>query len=74
MKKKTPRKALLKDDDGRFILPGDRVWFSLGIPPERVEGPVVTIEGELWILTPRHKPRRCRMSMLREYVGAFFKV
>ena len=62
------------DSDGHFVLPGDRIRFSFGIPPQVVEGPVVTIHDELWVLTPKFTPSRCKLKDLREYVGEFWKV
>jgi len=60
------------DDDGNFILPGSSVSFSYGIPPVHVIAPVVTIDGELWVLTPGHNPTRCKLSELRECVGGYY--
>jgi len=61
------------DDDGEIITDGDSVCFSFGIPPIRVVAPVVTIHGELWILTPVYNPTRCKLKELRECVGGFYK-
>jgi hypothetical protein len=61
------------DDNGEIIADGDDIEFSYGIPPIRVVAPVVTIHGELWILTPGHNPSRCKLVELREYVGGFYK-
>ncbi len=64
----------LLDDDGVAVKEGDRVSFSYGIPPMRVEGPVIELDGILWVKTPEHQPTSCRLDQLREFVGGFFKV
>lgn len=60
------------DDDGKFILPGCKISFSYGIPPVLVIAQVVTIDGDLWALTPGHNPTRCKLSELRESVGGYY--
>lgn len=61
------------DDEGNLVLPGDHVSFTYGIPPVHVIAKVATIRGESWVLTPGHKPNRCRLRDLREFVGGYFK-
>jgi len=64
----------LRDDDGKFVFGGDWVHFSFGIPAIPVKALVVTIEEELWILTPRHNPPRLRLKELRECVGSYYRL
>jgi len=66
------KKYILDDDDQR-VSDGDEIHFSYGIPPVRVDGIVVTIKRELWVLTPGHNPNRCKMEDLRDFVGNFYK-
>lgn len=61
------------DDDGETVMVGDRISFSYGIPPVKVVGEVAFLGGELHVMTPGHKPDRCKMEDLREYVGCFYK-
>lgn len=61
------------DCQGEEIKEGDHVSFSYGIPPVGVRAKVVSVNGELWILTPGHKPGKSRLSGLEENVGDFFK-
>ena len=64
---------MTKDSDGNKIYAGDRIRFSYGIPPVRVVASIVDKGGELIALTPDHKPTECRLSLLRQYVGCFYK-
>lgn len=62
-----------RDDDGEFVYAGDTVSFSYGIPPVGVRGKVFERDGDLWVSTPGHKPKECRLRSLRRYVGAWWK-
>ncbi|NTG00046.1 hypothetical protein G6L30_07920 [Agrobacterium rhizogenes] len=67
-------KALeIRDDESKLIKAGDRINFSYGIPGNRVDADIIDLNGELWALTPGHKPDRCKLSVLRRYVGHFWK-
>lgn len=64
----------MKDDWAQAVAAGDTVTFSYGIPPVRVEAMLVEIDGELWAMTPGHRPDRCRLRDLRGHVGSFYKL
>ncbi len=62
-----------KDDDGCATRAGDEVFFSYGIPPVGVIADVIERDGELWVLTPGHTPKECRLRNLRQFVGGWFR-
>ena len=62
-----------KDDDGAATRAGDVVFFTYGIPPVRVLAEVVERDGVLWVLTPEHNPKECKLKKLRGYVGAWYR-
>ena len=59
------------DDYGDEVKVGDHVNFSYGIPPVGVHAPVVFEGGDFWVLTPRHNPKKEKLSNLAEHVGSF---
>lgn len=63
-----------KDMDGNQVAAGDTIVFSYGIPPVRVEARLAEIDGEIWAMTPGHKPDRCKLKNLRKHVGDYFKL
>jgi len=63
-----------KDSDGNVVRAGDRVSFTYGIPPVRVEGVLQILDGKLYLPTPGHKPGGGTLTMIRHYVGDFYKV
>lgn len=67
------RRIVMLDDDGEQVGDGDEITFSYGIPPVRVLASIEVIEGELWAMTPGHKPSRCKLSELRDHVEIFYK-
>jgi hypothetical protein len=69
-------KALIdmKDSDGKRVKAGDTIYFSYGIPPIRVNAPVVKKKGRLVALTKGHNPEECTLIDLKKYVGDFWKV
>ena len=64
----------MKDDDGKTVKAGDTIYFSYGIPPIRVDAPVVKEGGKLVAITKGHNPEKCSLKELKEYVGQFWKV
>lgn len=60
------------DDDGVEVVAGSTIVFSFGIPGRRVVAPVIDRDGELIVLTPDHKPKECKLRLLRKYVGEFW--
>lgn len=64
----------MKDNDGFDVGPGDKISFSYGIPPVRVNGKIVERDGKLIVLTPGHNPAEANLRTLRQHVGAFYKV
>lgn len=67
-------RAIYKDANGRSVGVGDTVYFSYGTPPVSVYAPIVNQGGMLWVLTPDHRPERCKLSELKKFVGEFWKV
>jgi len=63
----------IKDSDGTVIKAGDKVYFSFGTPSVLVCGEVIKESGHLVVLTPGHKPSRCKLFLLKKYVGDFYK-
>jgi len=63
----------IKDSDGTVIKAGDKVCFSFGTPSVSVCGEVIKENGHLVVLTPGHTPSRCKLLLLKEYVGDFYK-
>ena len=63
-----------KDSDGNVVRAGDRVSFTYGIPPARVEGTLQILDGRLYLPTPGHKPGGGTLTMIRHCVGDFYKV
>ena len=64
----------LKDDDGTWVVSGDQVEFSYGIPPRQVVADVEEFRGNLTIITPKgHTPRLCLLRSLRHHVGSWYK-
>lgn len=61
------------DDDGVRVVAGDHITFSYGIPPVHVVARIESINRVLYAMTPEHNPKRCRLSELRECVGAWWK-
>ena len=64
----------MKDDEGNWVGAGDTIVFSFGIPPLRVEAPVVERDGSLVALTPGCRPKDCKLRALRRHVGYFRKL
>ena len=64
----------MKDSDGNIVKAGDTIYFSYGIPPIRVNAPVIKEKGKLVALTPKHNPEKCTLIELKECVGQFWKV
>ena len=62
------------DDFGDEVKVGDYVSFSYGIPPTGVRALVVFEDGEFWVLTPRHNPKRGKLETLEDNVGCFYIV
>lgn len=63
-----------KDMDGKPVAAGDTIVFSYGIPPVRVEARLAESGGEVWALTPGHKPDRCKLKDLPKHVGEYYKL
>jgi hypothetical protein len=61
------------DDDGEVVRAGDHITFAYGIPPVHVVARIESINRVLYAMTPEHNPKRCRLSKLRECVGAWWK-
>lgn len=64
----------MKDVDGVTIKAGDTIVFSYGIPPLRVEAPVVIENGKLVAITTGHNPPKCELRHLKKHVGSFYKL
>ena len=62
------------DDDGEPVRAEDSIFFICGLPPAPVTGLVVYEKGDLWVLTPGHNPDRCKLSEIRQHIGAYYKV
>jgi hypothetical protein len=62
------------DADGFEVRAGDKVSFSFGIPPRRVEGVLFERGGKLIMPTPDVLPREATLNQLRFHVGGFYKV
>jgi hypothetical protein len=62
------------DLDGNPVTAGDTIVFCYGIPPVRVEAKIAEADGEIWAMTPGHKPDRCKLKELRKHVGEFHKL
>lgn len=60
------------DADGVEVCIGDSVSFCYGIPPIGVTAPVIMQDDDVWVATPEHLPKRCRLTKLKEYVGDFY--
>lgn len=65
---------IFKDEDGKTVKAGDVIMFAYGTPGVRVEAPIVDIRGELFAMTPGHKPDKCKLRDLRKYVGEFWRI
>lgn len=63
----------MKDIDGNKIKAGDTIVFSYGIPPVRVEAPVVLKNKKLVAITSGHTPSECELKKLKYHVGSFYK-
>ncbi len=64
---------MYKDSDGAKLKAGDTVIFSYGIPPLRVEAPLVEKNGKLVAITTGHTPNECEVKELIGYVGNIYK-
>lgn len=64
---------MYKDSDGAKLKAGDTVIFSYGIPPLRVEAPLVEKNGKLVAITKGHTPSECEVKELIGYVGNIYK-
>ena len=62
----------IKDDWGNAISAGDTISFSYGIPPVGVKAKVEDRNGILWVLTPEHNPKECRLSYIKKWFN-FYK-
>lgn len=67
-------KRIEKDGDGVEVKAGDRVYFSYGIPPVRVEGALIERDGKLIMPTPGHTPAEATLATIRRHTGGFWKV
>jgi hypothetical protein len=63
----------MRDDDGKLVAAGDRIFFTYGIPPVGVTARVVQRGKSLIALTPGHNPTECNLRSLRRYVGNWNK-
>lgn len=63
----------VRDDNGHMVRLGDHVCFSYGIPPVYVIARIARRNNKLVAMTPGHKPRQCRLSVLAGLVGGFQK-
>jgi len=63
----------LRDDDGEWVMAGDAVHFSYGIPPVGVDAPIVERDGKLVGLCPGHNPPQFNLRSLRRHVGNWYK-
>ena len=60
------------DSDGVLVKEGDCVEFCLGLNTT-IQAPVFESAGVLWISTPNHTPKSCRLDELTGFVGNFFE-
>lgn len=67
-------KRIEKDGDGEEVKAGDRISFSYGIPPVRVEGVLFERDGKLIMPTSGHNPAEATLAMIRRHTGGFWKV
>ena len=66
--------AKIKDADGKWVRNGCTILFSYGIPPVRVEAPVIRRGSKLIVVTKGHNPAECPLSELRDHVGEFWVI
>ena len=62
---------LILDEDGNHVEAGDVIRFSYGIPPVRVDAPIVERDGKLIAITKGHNPAESELRSLRYHVGLF---
>ena len=63
----------LRDDDGEWVVAGDTVHFSYGMPPVGVDAPIIERGGKLVGLCPGHNPPEFNLRSLRRHVGNWYK-
>ncbi|EBA18368.1 hypothetical protein RSK20926_11634 [Roseobacter sp. SK209-2-6] len=68
------KRPIERDIDGETVQVGDRIAFSFGLPPVRVEGIICERDGELILPTPAHKPTESTLDEIRDHCGGFWKV
>lgn len=62
------------DSDGNTVTEGDMIWSSYGIPPVKIEGGVIRVDGELVVLTPGHTPEMATLKEFSKHMGDWWKV
>lgn len=62
------------DMEGVTVKAGDRVAFTYGIPPVRVEGVLFERDGKLIMPTPDHNPPEATLPQINYHCGGFWKV
>ena len=57
----------MKDSDGNVIKAGDTIVFYYGLPPIRVEAPIISRGGKLIALTEGHTPKEIELKKLKTF-------
>ena len=63
-----------KDEEGNEVHAGDKISFSYGIPPVRVEGVLFERDGRLVMPTPGHNPAEATLGDSRYHTSGFWKI